>query len=222
VLHYLHGEILLQKGQFKAAFNQFEKFQKTTRGVNFIQDSYFKQFLCGWLPGDTREAERSLNQVNLKGTQVVEADKYAVKFAVKYRGGEIANENKVLFRARYASDGGYFEAASGLLKNYSENSFRQASAKAEYNYRTARIIQQMKHPQQAVPYFKKAISLSEKTDFYFGAAAALQLGYIFKDNNKDTAVFYFRKAISFKRHEYKNSIDNKARAALTEMKAPNT
>jgi hypothetical protein len=31
------------------------------------------------------------------------------------------------------------------------------------------------------------------------------------------AKIYFEKAISYKKHEYKNSVDNKAKAALNEM-----
>jgi hypothetical protein len=60
--------------------------------------------------------------------------------------------------------------------------------------------------------------LAEGSAAGFGASSALQLGYILmeKRNNKN-ASFYFKKAMSYKKHEYKNSIDNKARAALTEL-----
>jgi hypothetical protein len=38
------------------------------------------------------------------------------------------------------------------------------------------------------------------------------------DNNITEAKYYFIKAISYQDHEYKNSIDNKAKAALSELK----
>lgn len=219
-LYYLHGEILLQKGQFDAAFKQFGQFQKSTAGVNFIQDSYFKQFLCRWLATDTIATISPLNKIKKGESAVVEADKYALRFAEQYSAGKILPEHKVLFKARYACDGGYFPQSLSLLKNYDESDFSTQATKAEFNYRKARISQLMDHPELARPFYKRAILLSEKEGLYFGASASLQMGYICKENKeREQAIYYFRKALSFKKHEYKNSIDNKARASLSEMKA---
>ncbi len=223
ILDYLEGEILLQKGEYTAAFGQFQKFLDNTRGVNFIRDSYFKQFLAKWLSGRTAEAEQALSRIDSKATGVVEADKYAIRFAGLYRSGQVPEESKILFKARYACDGGFFRQAASLLENHSEQSFTRIASKAEFNYRKARILQQTKSSPQAVDYFRRAIALSEPAGLYFGAAAALQLGYIYRqEGNNAQAASYFRKAMSFKKHEYKNSIDNKALAALTAMKADNS
>ncbi|MEX1238151.1 MAG: tetratricopeptide repeat protein, partial [Cyclobacteriaceae bacterium] len=55
-------------------------------------------------------------------------------------------------------------------------------------------------------------------NWYFAPNACLQLGYIFQSQNRMTeAEEYFRQALSYRRHEYKNSIDSKARAALAQL-----
>jgi tetratricopeptide (TPR) repeat protein len=121
-------------------------------------------------------------------------------------------------KARLAFDGGYYDKALELLNAYSENSFDQASDRAEFNYRKGRIFQKTNNFPNAITSFERAIILSENQNWSFGASSALQLGYIFQvKNEKMKAKSYFEKAISYKKHEYKNSVDNKAKAALNEM-----
>ena len=125
---------------------------------------------------------------------------------------------KVLMKARLAFDGGYYEDALLLINSYAENCFESASDRAEWNYRKGRIYQRMGDTDKAIPFFERTIVLSEGQNFSFGATAALQLGYVFQEKgNKMLAKSYFEKALSYKKHEYKNSIDNKARAALNEF-----
>ena len=70
----------------------------------------------------------------------------------------------------------------------------------------------------AITFFDRAIVLSENQNWSYGASSALQLGYIYQSKNEQAkAKNYFEKAISCKKHEYKNSVDNKAKAALNEM-----
>jgi hypothetical protein len=46
----------------------------------------------------------------------------------------------------------------------------------------------------------------------------MQLGYINRSQNKiKEAEEYFQRALSYRRHEYKNSIDSKARSALAQL-----
>jgi uncharacterized protein HemY len=44
------------------------------------------------------------------------------------------------------------------------------------------------------------------------------LGYIYQSQGKlEDAKVYFERAISYRRHEYKNSIDSKAKSALAQI-----
>lgn len=217
-LDYMRAEILLQKGQYDTAYVFYDKFQRDFKGFNFLKDSYFKQFLCRWLTGRDAEAKPLIARVPNVGKTITESDGYAEKFAESYRNGQVKKEQKVLFEARFASDGGYLREALGQLDGYTEESFSVAANKAEFNYRSGRILQKMGKSSEAVAYFDRAIRLTQSSGLYFGPSSALQMGYIYKDlRNKPQAIVYFKKAMSYKKHEYKNSIDNKARAALSSM-----
>ncbi|MPR32345.1 hypothetical protein GBK04_03025 [Cytophagaceae bacterium SJW1-29] len=219
-LDYLRAEILLQKGQYDQAYTYYDRFQRDFRGFNFLKDSYFKQFLCRWLTNRNEEAKALIGRVVKVGKTITESDQYAEKFAETYRAGQVKDEQKVLFEARYASDGGYLQEAEQALGNYSETSFSETSNKAEFNYRRGRILQKMGQSTQSLPYFERSIVLTQNTNLYFGPSSALQMGYIYKrQSNKPQAIASFKKAMSYKKHEYKNSIDNKARAALSELGA---
>jgi tetratricopeptide (TPR) repeat protein len=219
-LDYLRAEILLQKGQYDAAYTLYDRFQRDFKGFNFLKDSYFKQFLCRWLTNRDSEAKTLISRVEKVGKGITESDQYAQQFAETYRAGKVRDEQKVLFIARYTSDGGYLKEANQALDNYTEASFSEISNKAEYNYRRGRILQKMGQPAESLPYFERSIRLTLNTNLYFGPSSALQMGYIYKgQSNKPKAIASFKKAMSYKKHEYKNSIDNKARAALSELGA---
>ena len=219
-LDYLRAEILLQKGQYDAAYTYYDRFQRDFKGFNFLKDSYFKQFLCRWLTNRNAEANTLIRRVEGVGKTITESDQYAEKFAETYRAGQVKEEQKILFVARYASDGGYLREANEALGSFTEASFSEPSNKAEFNYRRGRILQKMGEAAQSLPYFERSIRLTLNTNLYFGPSAALQMGYIYKgQSNKPQAIASFKKAMSYKKHEYKNSIDNKARAALSELGA---
>lgn len=218
-LDLMRADILVQKGDYDKATTAYLRFQKNHKGANFIKDTNFKLFLCKWLDnGDDKTGEIYLNKISKSGSTVVEADQYAQKFAEDFKARKISESQKVLFKARFANDGGYLNEAIELLQDYTENSFHSLNEKAEFNYRKGRIYQKVPQVDKAIPYFERAVELVHTNNLYFGPAAALQLGYIYREKKqKDKAAVYFKKALTYKKYEYKNSIDNKARAALTEM-----
>lgn len=218
VMEYMKAEILLQQGNYTLAKNQYLRFLNNYKGFNFIKDSYFKIFICYWLTDQENTGKAYLNKVLTNGTTITEADQFAERFAGQYFNGQIEAASSPLFAARYYSDGGYQEKAVATLASYKESDFRQQVSKAEYNYRMGRIYQKSSASDKAIPYYKRAITLSEADSYYFGASAALQLGYIYEEQNQPAlARASYKKAVSFKKHEYKNSIDNKAKAALSRL-----
>lgn len=219
IIENILGDIYLQKGEYVSATAHFQRFLDTYRGQNFLKDSYYKLFLCHWLANDADAQSRPfLEKVLTTGRTTVESDKAAQKFAEAYaKKGASANQ-KMLMRARLASDGGFTDNALAYLRPYDEAKFASTAEKAEYNYRMGRIYQRRDEPDAAISFLNRAIVLSEPAGLSFGATAALQLGYIYQQKNDRTrARSFFQKALSFKRHEYKNSIDNKARAALSQL-----
>ena len=219
-LEYLKAEIYLQKGQYQTALKFYQNFLIKYKGFNFLKDTYYKLFLCYWLNNEEVKGVQYLEKIKMAGSTIVESDKAATKFSENYLNKKLLNptSQKVLMKARLAFDGGYYEKALEFLNAYSENSFDQISDCTEFNYRKGRILQKMNNFPQSITFFERAIVLSENQNWSFGASSALQLGYIYQSKNeKMKSKIYFEKAISYKKHEYKNSVDNKAKAALNEM-----
>lgn len=217
-LEYLKGEINLQKGRYEQASKHYATFLTKYTGFNYIKDSNLKRFMCLWLANRNDEADVYIRRVKSTGSTIIEADQFAERIATEFLSGKIKDEQKVLYKARYATDGGFLKTALSLIETVTEKSFISTEQKAEFNYRKGRILQKSGQNEQAVPYYNRAVALAKSEAPGFGAASALQLGYISmeKQDNAD-AIVQFKKAMSFKKHEYKNSIDNKARAALTSL-----
>lgn len=212
------GDIYLQKGQYDKAEVYYSNYLKKFRGHSFIKDAHYKLFLCNWLGVEDNKAKGYLLQINNVGKKLSESDKAAQKFYETYAKTK-SLPNKALIKARFATDGGYYKEALEYINDLSESVCTSTIEKAEYNFRKGKILQNLNDTDQAITLFERSVTLASNLDTHFGASSSLQLGYIFqkrKDNKK--AIGWFEKAISYKKHEYKNSIDNKAQAALTELK----
>lgn len=217
-LEYLKGEILLQKSEYTEARIHLNAFLNQYKGQNFLKDTYLKLFLSHWLVNEDAVAKTYLNKILTVGVTYVESDKAAQKFAESFSKGTISSQQKVLMKARFSFDGGYLTEAMNTLKPFQENSFANPYDKAEFQYRLGRVFQRQNHLDSAIQPYERAIVLSQTKSFYFGATSALQLGYIYQTKGqKAKAIAYFKQALNYPKHEYKNSVDNKARAALTLM-----
>lgn len=217
---YYRGEILLQKKDYVPALGAFGAFLNAHRGRNFVKDATYRQALCHWLQNDDARARLLLDRVRQVGATTVEPDQVAQRFAEQF--GQITPDRaavqKALMRARLASDGGYYAEALDDLKAFQEKTLPLARDRAELAYRRARILHRSADTSRAVPFYERALALSEGQSWYFGAMSALQLGYIAQaKGQKQTARAFFEKALAFRKHEYKNSVDNKAKAALNEL-----
>jgi tetratricopeptide (TPR) repeat protein len=146
-----------------------------------------------------------------KGTEHSEVDKHAYEFAKRGRMPE-----KTLISARLRTDGGYYEEALAEMRASGADKMRTNAEKTEFFYREGRIFHKLAKYDSAEISYKKCIQIGETLPRYFAANAALQLGYIYKEivKDKEKAKFYFEKALSYPRHEYKTGIDQKANAAL--------
>lgn len=209
-LDYLHGEILMQKGEYQKAVDIFGKFIKAYPSQSFKKDSYFKISLCYWLLGNTSFAKANFEKAKTTGSDKAEPDRYAAK--------QLENAdfpNKKLLKARFSTDGGYYKEAAAMLSSVVPSDLATEKDKTEFYYRKARLAHRMGEIGAAKIFYQQSIDMTRDNPWYFGANAALHLGYIAKDQ-KDlvTAKKYFTMALSFPKHEYKNSIDSKARSEL--------
>jgi hypothetical protein len=113
------------------------------------------------------------------------------------------------------NDGGYHREALRLLHGKNLESFSRTEEKLEFAYRAARLYDDLRTDDEAIKFYQFAISIGEKRKEYFAARAALQLGFIYeRKGDKATAIKWFRKCISMKDHDYKNSLDQRAKAGI--------
>jgi predicted negative regulator of RcsB-dependent stress response len=71
----------------------------------------------------------------------------------------------------------------------------------------------------AILFYKQAIDLGEKRKEHFAARAALQTGFIFeKRGDKQTAKQWFQRCMAMKDHDFKNSLDSRAKAGIARCK----
>ena len=214
LIDYLHGDLLLQNGYYLESREYFNRFLTLFKGKNLIKDTYFKLFLSYWLMNEDVTALKYWSSITKVGQAVYESDKYANKIAV-------SNElpDKRLARLRLYTDGGIYSKAFKIIDNTYVGDFTNRKDKIEFFYRSARLYDKSDQNSKAIDYYKKVIDISNDNNYYFAPNSALQLGYIYqKQNNMPQATYYFNLAVSYKNHEYENSIEQKAKAALNHLK----
>ena len=170
--------------------------------------------LCYWLNGNTNDAAEIFKQAKSRGKEASEADKYAARSLAET---ELPHIN--LTKARYAIDGGYYEQAQQILESLEPQDIPTKRDQVEYFYRKARLSHKLNDVDTAKSFYLRSIELSGDEEWYYAPNACLQLGYIFWSENDNTlARSYFNKAMSYNKHEYKNSIDSKAKSAIAQIK----
>ncbi len=211
------AETQLFKGNYPQAILNYQTYLKIFDGQTFLKDTHYKLFLCHWLMGDEKKSKLYLSKINEAGGTIAESDKAAQKFYENFQKTKTL-PNKTLIKLRLLFDGGYFEESRQILVALSETDFTNTKNQAEYNYRAGRIYQKLNQLDKAVNFFERSVVLTGNQEWSFAPNSALQLGYIQQQKGqKNKAKAHFEQAIAYKNHEYKTSVDNKSRAALTEM-----
>lgn len=211
---YLRGEVFLHKAEYTRAIREYSTFLQHFRGQNYIKDAHYKIGLCYWLDGKQEEAIISFREAEANGKEVTEADKHAAKNLASSELPSIP-----LTRARFFTDGGYYKEAEEIFNTLDPVSFRVKKHQVEYYYRKARLYHRIARNDEARENYIKTINMTTDEEWYFAPNSCLQLGYMATAEGQTTeARRYFEKALSYKKHEYKNSIDSKARSALAQLK----
>ncbi len=116
-------------------------------------------------------------------------------------------------------DGGYYPRVQSILDSIGPEHLKTMRDEVELNYRKARLHHKLNHLSDAKTYYEKTIELNGSGNWYYAPNACLQLGYLLmEENNNAAAEEYFEMGLSYKKHEYKNSIDTKAKTALAQLK----
>ena len=196
------------------AAKYLESFLNNFKGKFYVKDAYQKLSWCYYLQGNLAKAEEVRKNILKKGATDSDADKQALKDA---KSGKWPNV--LLLRARLLSDGGYNSDAAGLLQGKTEDDFAKEEDKLEFAYRVARIYDDMGREEDAIRNYQIAIRLGENRKEYFAARAALQIAQIYeKRGQKALAITWYQKCLDMDDHEYKDSLDQRAKSGIARCK----
>jgi tetratricopeptide (TPR) repeat protein len=212
-MEYLKGEILLQRGEYAASIQAYQKFIATYKSQNFKKDSYYKIGLCYFLQKKNAEAKVNFETARKTGREVAEPDAYA---AAQLKDGSMPNAK--ILKVRFYTDGGYYKEAKEALQTIAPSDLIGLKDQTEYYYRRARLAHKTNDLPAAKLFYQQAIDMSGQNPWYFAPHSYLQLGYIAQtQGNLQLAKIDFEKALTYKKHEYKTSVDSKAKSALEQL-----
>jgi len=204
------GYIKLRHLEVEEAAQYFQNFLNRFKGKFYVKDAYEKLSWCYYLQGNMNAAEKTRQLVLTEGSETVDADKQATKNA------ELGVwPNPLLLKARILNDGGYNNEALVMLAGKNVNDYSRPEDQLEFAYRVGRIYDDMYRDEEAIKMYLLAIKLGENRPEYYAARAALQIGYIYEERGKkDIAITYFQRCLDMKEQDYKNSLDQKAKAGI--------
>lgn len=212
--HYLKGDVYLHQGDYIDAIASYRWFLAHYRGQNHLKDATYKIGLCYLLNGNTNDALFSFDEARHTGKESAEADKSAARSL-----SDKITPNIPLSKARYHTDGGYYSEARKILNSITDKDLPDKRSQVEYFYRKARLEHKTNQREAAKLFYRQVIDMAGDERWYFAPNACLQMGYILAEESKSNeAIKYFQRALTYNRHEYKNSIDSKAKSALEQLK----
>ncbi len=214
-IDYLRGEIQLQKGDYPNSIQSYQRFIANYKSQNFKKDSYYKISLAYHLLGKADLAKSNFEKAKVTGRNVAEPDHHA---DAQLKEGVMPNPK--ILKVRFFTDGGYYKEAKDMFHSITPADLKTKKEEVEYYYRRARLAHKTNDLSAAKVFYKQTIDMTGENQWYFAPNSALQLGYIAQANHDyPTAKKYFQMALAYKRHEYKNSIDGKAKSALEQLRS---
>lgn len=196
--------------EYQEAKSHFEMYTENFKGKFYVKDAYQKISWINYLQGNLKAAEEARKQILKKGSTQSDADKQANKDAKNNYW-----PNLLLLKARLLNDGGYHVESFKLLAGKSEDDFDKIADKLEFAYRSARIYDDLGKTDEAIRNYLITIKIGVNRREYYAARAALQIAQIYEQRGQTKlAILYYQKCIEMEDHEYKDSLDQKARSGI--------
>jgi Tetratricopeptide repeat len=207
------GTIYLDRLNLDSSFLYFNRYVTNFKGNFYVKDALQRISWIYYLEGNQPMAEKYRLLVIAKGSAVTDADKSALQEAQ-----QSIWPDKTLLQSRLLSDGGYYQRALQLLNQKSVTDFSSLADKIEYAYRLGRIYDELGKPDDAMPFYKATIKGGKDLPQYYAARAAWQIGMIYeKRGDKTKAIDYYNQCLDMHEDEYKNSLDQWAKAGIDRL-----
>jgi hypothetical protein len=188
----------------------FERFLAQFKGKFYVKDAWQKLSWHYYVSGNMEKAKWARSMLLSAAHSDSEADKQAQHEA---ESGQWPN--LILLKARLLNDGGYHREALAVLQGLSTSHFAGIPEKLEFAYRVGRIYDDLDKDSLALAYYGEVVRMGESRQEYYAARAALQTAYLYeKAGDCNRASAWFRRCISMKPGEFKNSLDQRAKSGL--------
>jgi len=213
-LNFLLGELKLARMDEDAS-SHLISYTKSFRGKSYLKSAQQKiawHFLL--TNGDEKMYRELISKVDEVGSSMLDEDKSAQK---EFESGQIPN--RVLLKARLQFDGGFYQEALKTLITSKTSDLTTTDEKLEFTYRLGRIHHELGNQKEAISYYEMTIKNGADSKRYFAANSSLMLGMLFENlgqNNK--ALKAFEACSKFNNSEYRNSINQKAKAGILRLK----
>lgn len=203
----------MQRRLSPEAVNHYLAFLSVSKSNFYLKDACQSIALNYYLQGNLAQAEAYRQKIKTIGKTDSDADKEAQKFATQGRFPD-----RDLLKARLLNDGGYHDQSLQLLVAMKNKRFASADEQLEYIYRLARVYDDLEQDDKALYYYGRTIAEGKNSTKYFAARAALQAGYLFeKKGQKTKALNYFQQVLDMDDHDYKNSLDQRAKSGINRL-----
>ena len=211
-LHFLLGELKLARMD-RGADQHFNQFLNSFKGNSYKKAATQKIAWYSLLVDlDESAYKKQLNQIGSQPTSILDEDKAAQK--------EFESEktpNTALLRRGYSLTGYYKEALKTRIKSDTKD-MNSPDENLEFTYRLARIHDALENTDDAISYYHLTIESGAKSKRYFAANSSLMLGLLYERiGQKEKALKYFKACSDFNNSEYRNSINQKAKAGILRL-----
>jgi tetratricopeptide (TPR) repeat protein len=213
-LYYKRGLCKLRKLDFSSAAD-FVFFLRNYHGINSIKSAYQKLAWIALLKNDTINYKSNLHLCSITGRALLDEDKDA-----QYEAESGEMPNTILLMSRLLFDGGYYQRALSLLAGKPLSEFPRFRDQLEITYRLGRIMQMTGNYQKAIQDYEITIQNGSTSKWHFAGNSAIMLGNIYEEQKQyGKAIKYYELCISMDFEQYKNSLDQKAKASIDRIKS---
>ena len=212
---YMMGRVLMRKLD-TSAIRFFDRYLRLTENDNYKKEVYNYVSLFWLINGDKQKYEQYKKLTYEEGQEVQERDREAMYDCQLDYTPDVA-----LTKARLLMEGGYYKKASPLLNGYSFNTSTILPHKLAYYLLKGKYEDHAGKIRRAISNYKKVIDLGNDEDYYFAADAALRLGLIYKNTDRQQAIIYFEKARDLYDSDYYEYIDDIAKKQLALLTGEN-
>ncbi len=210
---YFLAETYFLEESYEKAKVHYHGFLEQTKGNSYQKDTYLKLGLCELFLNNEAASEKYLSKAREIETANTEVDKNARKML-----DNLTYQHLTLLRLRYALDGGFYEKAKAITGALNKEPLTPKE-KVELNYRQARLNQLTNNFNKAADFYHMVIenaALIEES--YYAPNAYLQMGRMMEVQGKmASAKMYYEQVLAYKKHPYKESLDAKAKIALSRL-----